>query len=144
MLVVEQGALEGRDAMGKSSAALEIMEVAPWLESACSKGAWPASKQGGGGPRPWKKKRACSPWEGRAELLLGHGRRGVRALDSRGMEGRRAKERDEVRHGERSQAPCLLPWSREEERGVLLLRVGEEDTEERLWRLKKWRGGNGK
>jgi hypothetical protein len=78
------------------------------------------------------------------EGLLGHGRRGVRALDNRKKEGRRAEERDEVRHGERSQAPCLLPWSRDEEWGALLLRVGEEDTEERLWRLKKWRGGNGK
>jgi hypothetical protein len=103
---------------------------------ACSKEARPASKQGGGGQRPWKKKRGCSQWEGRAELLLGHGRRGVRALDNRGKEGRRAEERDEVRHGERSQAPCLLPWSKEEERGALLLSVGEEDREQRLWRLK--------
>jgi hypothetical protein len=61
-------------------------------------------------------------------------------LDNRGKEGHHVEERDEVRHGERSQAPCLLPWSREEERGALLLRVGEEGMEERLWRLKKMEG----
>jgi hypothetical protein len=63
---------------------------------------------------------------GSRQLELGHGKRGVPALDSRGKEGHRAEEAswkrgrqleegDEVRHGKRSQAPCLLPWSMEEE-----------------------------
>ena len=34
------------------------------------------------------------------------------------------------------------PWAGRER--AELLREGEEDREERLWRLKKWRGGNGK
>jgi hypothetical protein len=48
--------LQGASAIaGSLVAAPGKMESTPWLLSACSRGARPASKQGGGGPRPWRR-----------------------------------------------------------------------------------------